>query len=256
MSEVDRQVLIEAALRVADLFRATQQPAEGERPASDVAKVNDEVDPSDEPKPRPELANQVEEPVRPLGFVRKGVQREDLIEVRTTTVEHRRRVRTRQHRDRRMGPSVPERPQRRHAVENPTHVIAHRDHDVWAVTQRIEIDPVGGWSHAVSVRERGLAGMPTTVVSGGTSFTTTALAPTCASSPSTMGPRTLAPAPRNTRLPMRGNSRSFRIPTVTAAITLQFSPMLCGASVTPDGCAMYRPPPNALPITMSRPYRR
>ncbi len=48
------------------------------------------------------------------------------------------------------------------------------------------------------------AGMPTTVAPGGTSFTTTALEPMRAPSPTLNGPNTLAPAPTTTLLPMVG----------------------------------------------------
>ena len=68
------------------------------------------------------------------------------------------------------------------------------------------------------------AGMPATVAPAGTSSSTTALAPISASSPTTMPPSSLAPAPMSTWPPMRG-TRPRRAPSVTCWKMRQFGPI-------------------------------
>ena len=71
--------------------------------------------------------------------------------------------------------------------------------------------------------------MPLTTAMGGTSFTTTALGATAASSPMVMPPRILEPQPRYTRSPMTGQpGRLLRVlvwPRVTPWLRVQLRPM-------------------------------
>src|SRR5262249_34595427 len=72
------------------------------------------------------------------------------------------------------------------------------------------------------------AGTPAAVAAAGTSRTTTAFAPTTASSPTNTGPSTFAPAPTSTRFPSLGASKRVAtdlLPRVTPWRMMQSSPM-------------------------------
>src|SRR5690606_5909148 len=99
-------------------------------------------------------------------------------------------------------------------------------------------------SDGSSVRERSAtgasgtrtrAGTPTATALAGTSLTTTALAPICASSPTHTGPSTLAPAPTVTRSPRVGcrlPRLRDRPPSVTPWYSMTSSPTTVVSPIT------------------------